>query len=376
MRPVNANATRSTPRVWILLSKGAGGNAQMRQLAAALGWPCVEKRLVYNRLERLPNLLRGATRIGVDIQASDPLEPPWPDLVIGASRRSAPVSRWIKRRSGAVNVHLLHAQAPLRHFDLIVTLPQYRLPRRPNVLHLTGALNRIPGADLARAATRWEPELKGLPRPWIALIVGGNSSSYRFDPETARRLGRQADRLAHSEGGTLLVSTTPRTPHESAEALLGEIDVPSYRYRFEADDERNPYWGFLALADRLIVTVDSASLPMEACATGKPVQVFEWPRKPDRLRRLVSAPPLAGLYETAIAIGLVKPARDFDAYHRLLRKRGLTTRLGEPASPPVAPPDDLGAAVERVRALFPTESLSTEDVPTEDGARGAAHAGA
>ena len=351
---MTANAMRSPPRVWILLGKGAGGNAQMRQLAAALGWPCVEKRLVYNRLERLPNLLRGSTRIGVDLRASDPLEPPWPDLVIGASRRSAPVSRWIKRRSGAVSVHLLHVQAPLRHFDLIVTLPQYRLPRKPNVLQLTGALNRIASSDLDRAAARWEPEFKGLPRPWIALIVGGDSSSYRFDPETARRLGSQANALARSSGGALLVSTTPRTPDASAEALFGEIDAPAYRYRFAPDDEQNPYHGFLALADRLIVTVDSASLPMEACATGKPVQVFEWPRKPFRAGRLVSGL-LARLYEPAIASGLVKPARDFDAYHRVLRERGLTTRLGEPARPPAAPPDDLDAAVERIRALLLTE---------------------
>jgi mitochondrial fission protein ELM1 len=337
----------------------------MRQLATALGWPCIEKRLVYNRLGRLSNLLRGSTRIGVDLRASDPLEPPWPDLVIGASRRSAPVSRWIKRHSAAVSVHLLHAQAPLRHFDLVVTLPQYRLPQRPNVLQLTGALNRIPEAALACAAARWEPKFQGLPRPWIALIVGGNSSSYRFDPETARRLGRRANALARSEGGTLLISTTPRTPHESAEALLGEIDVPAYRYRFATDDEQNPYHAFLALADRLIVTVDSASLPMEACATGKPVQVFAWPRKPSQSLRLSSGP-LARLYEAAIAAGLVKPARDFDAYHRLLRQRGLTTWLDEPASPPVAPPDDLAIAVERVRALL----------PSEDADRGAAHAAA
>ena len=340
------------PRVWVLLGKGAGGNAQMRLVAEALGWPTEEKRLVYDRFERIPTPLRGATRVGLDRRRSDPLEPPWPDLVIGASRRSAPISRWIKRRSGARNVHLFHAQSPLRHFDLVVTLPQYRLPRRDNVLELCGALNRIPVPTLETAGRRWEPELKHLPRPWIALIVGGNSSSYAFDPDTARALGRAASAEAGREGGSLLVSTTPRTSAASSEALFSAIDVPAHRYAFAPDDPANPYHGFLALADRFIVTVDSASLPMEACATGKPVQVFEWPRKPRRGPSL-DAGARARLYEALIEQGFVKPARDFDAYHRVLRERGLTTRLGEAAKAPARVPDDLGATVARIRSLFP-----------------------
>jgi len=338
------------PRVWVLLGKGAGGNAQMRLVAGALGWPCVEKRLVYTRLERLPNLFRGATRIGLDTRRSDPLEPPWPDVVIGASRRSAPVSRYLARRCGALSIHLLHVQAPLRHFDLVATLPQYRLPERPNVMHLSGALNRIPTAELEAARARWEPEFKDLPRPWIGLIVGGNSSSYAFDAETAARLGREAAAVARQEGGSLLISTTPRTPAASADALFAEIDVPAYRYRFERGDGDNPYHGFLALADRFVVTVDSASLPMEACQTGKPVQVFSWPRKPSRALSLSGG--VAGrLYEKAIATGLLKPARDFDAYHRVLRERGLTTELSEPQHAPAEMPDDLGALTGRIREL-------------------------
>jgi hypothetical protein len=89
------------PSVWVLLGKGTGGNEQMRLLAAALRGPCVEKRLVYDRFERIPNLFRGATRLGLDVSRSDPLEPPWLDVVIGASRRSAP-ARGGSRRDSAV----------------------------------------------------------------------------------------------------------------------------------------------------------------------------------------------------------------------------------------------------------------------------------
>ncbi|HEY9569020.1 MAG TPA: ELM1/GtrOC1 family putative glycosyltransferase, partial [Thalassobaculum sp.] len=37
----------------------------------------------------------------------------------------------------------------------------------------------------------------------------------------------------------------------------------------------NPYLGFLALADALVVTSDSVNLASEACATGKPVYIAD-----------------------------------------------------------------------------------------------------
>jgi mitochondrial fission protein ELM1 len=40
------------------------------------------------------------------------------------------------------------------------------------------------------------------------------------------------------------------------------------------DDGPNPYAGFLAWADRIVVTPDSVNMISEACATGKPVYTF------------------------------------------------------------------------------------------------------
>ncbi len=118
--------TAEPPRVWVLLGRGTGGNGQMLSLADALGWPYETRQLVHNRLQWVPNLFLGATRATLEGRRSDPLEPPWPDLVIAASRRSAPVAQWIRRQSGGRTrlVHLLHAMAPLDRFDLVVTMPQ------------------------------------------------------------------------------------------------------------------------------------------------------------------------------------------------------------------------------------------------------------
>jgi mitochondrial fission protein ELM1 len=362
--------TETPPRVWVLLGKGVGGNRQMRCLAEALGWPYECKPLVYNALNRCPNLLLGASAISVDRGRSSPLAPPWPDLVIAASRRSAPVARWIKRRSGGQTrlVHLLHTQAPLAHFDLVITMPQYRLPARANVLHAAGPLIRLDAEQLAAARARWAPRFAGLPRPYTALLVGGDSSSYHLDPATAARLGREAVALVGRQGGALLVSTSARTPPAAADALVGVLDVPRWVYRWRPEDRDNPYLGYLALADRFVVTVDSASLLAEACTTGKPVLLFEWPRRRPRALSLSALlarwdgvggngrgarPRSRPLFDRLVYLGLVKPSRDIQAFYGELMARGLVSRLGAPPAPGTPLPlDDMERALERIRALM------------------------
>ena len=192
--PTPPQESLAAPAVWVLLGDKVGGNGQLTSLADALGWPYEVKHLRYNTLNRCPNVFLGASVLSVDPRRSSPLTPPWPDLVLAASRRSAPVARWIRKQSGGRTrlVHLIHTQAPLHLFDLIVTTPQYRLPDRPNILHNTAPLNRIAPERLAAAATQWQPQLADVQRPYTALLVGGNSSVYEFDVKTATLLAQQA----------------------------------------------------------------------------------------------------------------------------------------------------------------------------------------
>jgi hypothetical protein len=350
--------SEAPPRVWVwvLLGDGTGDNAQLLRLAEALGWPFEVKRIRYNRLNRCPNLLLGASKLSVDIQRSDPLSPPWPDLVIGASRRAAPLARWIKKQSGGRSrlVQLLHAQAPLHYFDLVVTTPQYRLPERSNVLHNLLPLNAAPPEVLESSVGQWRRRLEHLPRPWIAVLVGGNSSSYRLDPFTARQLGQFTSRTARESGGSLLISSSPRTPPDAADALLGAVQGPAYVYRWQpTNKDENAYLAYLTLADRFIVTADSASMLAEACSTGRPVELFDWTprRQPKRLLR--AFPGSKRLEEALIYWGIIKPKRDFQALHRELMKRGLLCSPGQKESlRRAAKPDDLARTVTRIRRLM------------------------
>ncbi len=348
------------PRVWLLTGKRAGDRAQMVNLAEALGWPFEEKRLVHSWLGALPNMVIGVSRLSLDRRRSAALGPPWPDLVIASGRSSAPVARWIGARSGGRTrlVHVGRPWMPPALFDLVITTPQYALQPAPNILHNSLTLNRPAASGLAAAARAWEPRFADLPRPWTAVLVGGNARPYLLDDESAKRLAGEANRAAERRGGSLLVTTSPRTDSRRVRTLRAGISVACHFHGLDpASQGENPYLGYLALADDFIVTGDSASMLSEACASGRPVLIFDLPERPDarlRLARWLRAAAPAKLFERLVELGLVSSTRDMTRFHRNLIEQGLAARLGDPA-PAGRPPDtldDLARAVERVRELL------------------------
>ena len=343
------------PTMWLLLGERPGDNTQVRGLGEALGWPFIEKRLRFNAWHHNRNLFLGASRRAVDPSGSDVLEPPWPDLVIAAGRRNAPVARWIRRRSGGRTklVHIGRPWAPVRWFDLVITTPQYGVPWRPNVLINAAPLHSVTPERLAAAAVAWDARLKPLPRPWIALIVGGPTRPYEFEPADARALGEQAARLAAAEGGSLLATTSSRTPVFAASVLREAIgSVPHHFFEWHPAAPENPYFAYLALADRFIVTGDSISMMTEATATGRPVAVAR-PRLGPRLigPKTARTPPISFLVD----LGLVPHPRDIGAFCDKLIATGRAHELGTPRPTKTAPaPEDMARALERVHALFRT----------------------
>lgn len=371
-----ATAAGGEPRVWALLGRHVGDNGQVLALGRALGWPVEGKRLFYNRRYKWPSVLLGASLLSLDRSRSSRLEPPWPDLVVAGGRRSVPVAWWIRKRSGG-RARLVYVggrpRAPLALFDLVITGPQYRLPFRPNVLHTTLPLNRIDPDRLAREAGRWTPCFADLPRPFVGLLVGGDIRPWVLDAAAAARLGREASALALGLGGSLLVTCGPRAKAAAVDALFGAIRCPAHLHRWRPDDGDNPYVAYLALADRFVVTGDSASMLAEACATGKPVAIAELPEQPDRGRRVTR---LVGrwverrqtrlsargtprrrdwldrLWDRLVGLGLVRLPLDLRRFHRALEARGLASRFGHEGhtiSP--SPRDDMERAVARVRRL-------------------------
>jgi uncharacterized protein len=325
-------------------------------LAEALGWPFTVKHLAYRTTELLTNVLLGVTLLGADRRRSSPLEPPWPELVITAGRRNEPVARWIQQQAGGPDrcrlVHVGRPWAPIEAFDLIVTTPQYALPPHPRVLHTEAPMHRIRAEALAEAAARWSPLLADLPEPRIAVMLGGHVGPWTFDPAKGRELGRRASAFASAAGGSLLVSTSARTPPDVVDAFAGELQAPHRLYRWRPDDPDNPYLGFLALAERIVVTSDSMSMLVEAMAAGKPVQIYDLADAPGAGQRL---PTLRALvFHLGRALGPRRLRRDVTAIHAAQVDAGRAAWLdqGLPNGPMPPPSADAQAAAARVRALF------------------------
>ena len=131
-----------------------------------------------------------------------------------------------------------------------------------------------PPERLTAPAAKWEPRLAHLPRPFVTVLVGGSSGPYVFDEAAAARLGREASALARSLGGSVLVTTSARTAAGRGRRAVRRDRRAGLPASLGAGDSQNPYFGFMALADRIVVTADSISMIAEACATGKPVQMF------------------------------------------------------------------------------------------------------
>lgn len=372
MSSVHPEPVTSGRRIWVLVGDKPGDNAQSLALAAAIGWPTDVKQLCYMpTLHPLEAKLKGSDRFRLDRAMSSPLAPPWPDLVIGCGRRSVPVAWDIRRQAGAATrlVQLGRPRADLDGFDLVITTPQYRLPKRANVLHLALPLHRIDHDAWQRAAAEWEARFADLPRPWFALLIGGSAKPFVFDAPAAARLAEQANAVARAEGGSLLVSTSRRTPPDAARALTEAIGVPSYVHRWQAGGAPNPYLAYLGLADAFVVTGDSASMLTEACSTGKRVWFVELPERrslksqaANLFRHLVLGPtqsprlagtPLGSLLSAVPARGWVRYPRDLKRLHAALIDEGRALPLGTPfTSLPPSPLDETERVAARVRALF------------------------
>jgi hypothetical protein len=356
--------TCNAPIVWTLLGQKAGDNNQVLALAESLGWGWIEKHLQYISLELIPNRLLKVTLLGLKKAKSDDLDPPWPDLVISAGRRNEPVARWIRKQSNG-HCRLVHIGRPWsrpKHFDLIVTTPQYDLPKTQNILYNELPLHRIDQQKLAAAAQHWKPEFAHLPQPWLAMLIGGNSSFAQFTTAGLRYLARTANAVVASKNGALLVTTSARSPKGTLEVMKQEINVPALFFDYDDRQTENPYLGFLALADSFIVTAESISMLTESCATGKPVYLYDASRpehagEPSEPNYITIEPrhPLRTLGTwLRNHLGPKRMRRDIARIHGKLIQQKRVLLLGDAGDETILPmgDDDLKNTVRRVRSLF------------------------
>lgn len=336
-------STESAPRVWLLFGERRGDNAQVLALAEMLGWPYQIKQLRWQSAYAMNPAEAGASLVGLDIAASDSLAAPWPDIVIGIGYRSAPISRWIAQQGGRIiNIRLGRPRTGLKPYDLVITTPQYGLPPAPNVRELPLPLVKVNNAAMARAVSRWRPEFERLPKPWIAVLLGGPTQHMAFDEGVARTLARNLQRFAARNGGSLLITTSPRSPAGLRAMFEPLITAPHLVFEFQSGGD-NPYPALLALSDVAIVTSDSASMIADVAAFEQPLLIYELPwlgrsRKPgivagikrhvrERRERRgmhgLPADPLDRFYDMLTRMGRARPRRNVPGLTQRVYQAGI-----------------------------------------------------
>jgi mitochondrial fission protein ELM1 len=302
-------------------------------LGEALGVPFETRTLYYSWQARLRMKL---SHIGIAHLTRDSrqwLQPPWPDLVIGIGRRSVPVARWIQRKSGGLTriVRLGHPRAPSGLFDLVITTPQYPVAAADNVITLPLAMNRFvrPPAPRAEEQT-W---LDARPRPHLLLSLGGTAPMWRLDMTALREAAVTLQGRAESEGGSLIIVGSPRTPPEAWDAVREAAPQGA------CVDREIRYAVLLGDADAHFVTADSVSMISEAVMTGKPVGLIPVKRNLRGRIRLGADPDANRL-------------RDPRRFWRHVEALGLAGTVDAPRNGDI--PDPVAIAVSAIRLRFET----------------------
>lgn len=210
------------------------------------------------------------------------------DLVLASGRQAIPLARAIAARP-APRPFVAVLQAPridAAAFDLVWANTHDRIAG-PNVIQSVTSPNRLTAEGLAAAAEALSARLPDLPRPWVGVLVGGTSGSYRLDPPDADALGEALACFAARHGVSLVITPSRRTGEANIAALSAALrTTPHFLWRGEGD---NPLMGIYGCADAFVVTCDSVNMIGEAAFTGKPILAWPLPGGRAKFRRFHDA---------------------------------------------------------------------------------------
>ena len=204
---------------------------------------------------------------------------PWPELAIGCGGVAAAVGAALRRRGRRV-VQVQNPRMDPARFDLVVVNRHDELTGR-NVLVTRTALHRATPERLAAAAEAWRPRLAHLPRPLVAVLVGGTNGRFRLDAPVGSALAAQLAEMMRRDRVGVALTPSRRTDPAVVRTLFDTLaPLGGYVWQGEGD---NPYFGLLACADAIVVTIDSVSMVSEAVATRAPVLVAALPGRSRRI---------------------------------------------------------------------------------------------
>ena len=275
-QPQTSANSRTTPpelsSAWVVTDGAAGNERQALVLARTLQ---LDPRVLRVDLRApwswfAPRLLAG-TRMAAPAEVRQLFTPPWPALVIGCGRQAALLTRLLRRMSAGktFTIQILDPRIDPAEFDLVIA-PRHDELTGANVIQTLGALNAVDEQWLAAGLAQF-PTLMQLPKPRTTLLLGGPRRGLGLDAAWFDDFLARVAALSTRDGGSLLIASSRRTPEIWRVRSREHLRADCVHFWNSPADGANPYQGYLAAADRLVVTPDSVNMLSEACATGRPV---------------------------------------------------------------------------------------------------------
>ena len=161
-----------------------------------------------------------------------------------------------------LNVYLASILPDLPHprlseYDLVAS-PQFK---GTNIIPLISVLHNLTPAILSKAYQQHQDYFNTLPKPVVALLLGGNTRYCDgFNEAHVIKLAKRIAKLVSSLGGFLVITNSRRTPASALNTLLTCLDGISHFFFDWQQKDQSFYHALLAHADLFIITGDSLSM--------------------------------------------------------------------------------------------------------------------
>ena len=276
--------------IWILTDGKAGTENQCVGLAEAMKMPYTIKRIKLRGFAKIfsANILKTFfslknTPLKLLYKNWSTLNEPYPEILIAAGKATVVASITIRKKSKGKTfvVQLLNPRVDPSFFDIVVPPIHDRLSGK-NVFPTRGAINRVSNESLKKALDDLEYDFSNIPKPRVAILIGGNSKHYKMDISVTRKLLYEIKKAQSEYNAGLLVTFSRRTNPEITKMFKEQLKNSNTVIWNNLG--KNPFYAYLAYADFIMVTEDSISMTSEAASTGKPVYIIDLPTSSERFK--------------------------------------------------------------------------------------------
>jgi mitochondrial fission protein ELM1 len=183
--------------------------------------------------------------------------------------------------------------------------------------------------------------LAGLPRPRQLLVVGGPTLFWKIDEHRLLRTLSGMLEEAASEGGSVLVTISPRTPPRVKSQLARALETRECPSMLAVPGKAPRYSALLEAADSIRITADSVAMISDAIWAHKPLGIVPATKStPGRMIIAISDQfrPGRRLYP-----------QDLRFFWRALAEVGINERIGNPR---ISTDQLMQSVLDRIRPLL------------------------